>query len=156
LLTRVLLTRGPIAESLAGLEEPWRAWSASPARADGTAGACLEFQGIVRDREEDPDAITEGEAIPADPAGYPIRAIDYEAHEEMAVHQIRTILTRLSEKYPLTAALVIHRVGVVQVGEASLLLRFMAPHRQEALAACAEFIDELKRWVPIWKHPVRA
>jgi molybdopterin synthase catalytic subunit len=143
LLTRVLLTRVPIAESLAALEDPWRAWSAP--RSDGTAGACLEFQGIVRDREEEPGGPD---------GGVPITGIDYEAHEEMAVHQIGRILARLSEKYPLTAALVIHRVGLVGVGEASLLVRFMAPHRQEALSACAEFIDELKLWVPIWKHPV--
>ena len=95
------------------------------------------------------------EAEAAGEAATPIVALAYEAHEEMARHQLEKILLRLSEKYPLQATLVIHRLGIVKVGEASLLLRLLAPHREEALRACAEFIDELKRWVPIWKQVVR-
>ncbi len=86
--------------------------------------------------------------------GVRIRAIDYEAHEDMAVHRMERILEELGSKHSLTAALAIHRIGVVPVGEPSLLVRILAPHRGEALRACAEFIDELKTWVPIWKHPI--
>ena len=50
----------------------------------------------------------------------------------------------------------IHRIGRVEVGEASLFVRMFTPHRGEALRACAAFIDELKELVPIWKHPLRA
>ena len=145
MIAHVVLTREPLARALASLEEPWLGLAVTPAASDGAAGACLDFYGIVRGQE----------AEAAGEAATPIVALAYEAHEEMARHQLEKILLRLSEKYPLQATLVIHRLGIVKVGEASLLLRLLAPHREEALRACAEFIDELKRWVPIWKQVVR-
>ncbi len=121
-----------------------------------TSGAWLDFYGVVRDREDPEDSgPTEHETTAYRAEGHPITAIEYEAHEEMAVHQMERILNELASKYPLNAALVIHRIGRVPVGEASLLVRILSPHRTEALGACAEFIDELKTWVPIWKHPER-
>jgi len=50
--------------------------------------------------------------------------------------------------------LVIHRIGRIPVGEASLLVRVLTPHREEGLQACRDFLNQLKTWVPIWKHPV--
>ena len=145
----VLVTEDPISERLARgttLPETGTPPGASSepnllttdARADGTDGAWLDFYGIVRSSEPD---------------GARIEAIDYEAHVRMAEHQIHRILDRLAGKYPLSAVVVIHRFGEVPVGEPSLLVRILAPHRGEALEACAEFIDDLKRDVPIWKHP---
>lgn len=109
------------------------------ARADGSDGAWLDFYGIVRDREPD---------------GTPIEAIDYEAHAPMAEHQIHKLLDRLAARFPLSAVLVVHRIGPVPAGEPSLLVRILSPHREEALHACRAFLDELKAEVPIWKHPV--
>jgi molybdopterin synthase catalytic subunit len=142
MITKVLLTRDTLAEALQRCDPFWCADPCATAPADpeisGSAGAVLDFRGVVREDED----------------GVALLALDYEAHEPMAVHQIEQILERLGREYPLLAALVMHRIGRVPVGEASLLMRLWAPHRGEALRACAEFIDELKRLVPIWKHPV--
>ena len=164
--TYILLTREPLARALATLEEPWRALAAFPASADGEVGACVDFHGIVRDREpqgaEEPQRAGGPEPAAAPERSRPeatdeaILALEYEAHEEMARHQMEKILQRLAQRHPLRAALVIHRLGRIEVGEPSLFIRLLAPHRAEALQACAEFIDELKRWVPIWKHAVRS
>ena len=166
----VLVTREPLERARALLEEPWRGLAATPPVSGGRSGACLDFQGIVRgweDAEGEARAPAEagssgGTRAPANspapaetPAGpVPIAALEYEAHEEMARHQMEKILARLAETHPLEAAVVIHRIGRVEVGEASLWVRLFAPHRGEALRACAEFIDELKKLVPIWKHPL--
>ncbi|MFN8547569.1 MAG: molybdenum cofactor biosynthesis protein MoaE [Candidatus Eisenbacteria bacterium] len=125
----------------------------------GAVGAWVDFYGIVRE-VEDPSHQC-GPPRPGVPAEhehavpFPVVALRYEAHEAMAIHQMTRILERLGEEHGLEAALVLHRVGEVPVGEASLLVRILASHRAEALRACATFIDELKQWVPIWKHPVR-
>ncbi|MEZ4648411.1 MAG: molybdenum cofactor biosynthesis protein MoaE [Candidatus Eisenbacteria bacterium] len=124
----VVITRGPIETALDQTE----------VRADGRDGAWLDFYGIVRD---------------AEPDGTPLRAIEYEAHEQMAEHQLHLILDRIANRHPVSRVVLVHRIGVVPVGEASLLVRVLSPHRQEALTACAEIIDELKQDVPIWKHP---
>jgi len=136
----VLICDGPIEAALASLEAPWNSRTLAPPVTGGSCGAWIEFQGAVRDLEGDPPV--------------PIAALEYEAHREMAIHQMQRIVRGLLEAYPIVAMLVIHRVGRVEVGEASILVRILSPHRREALAACAEFIDELKKWVPIWKHPV--
>lgn len=85
-----------------------------------------------------------------------IVAIEYEAHPEMAQHQLELLVERIGTEHGLLAMLVIHRIGHVPVAEASLLVRILSGHRGESLRACAEFIDELKKWVPIWKHPIYA
>lgn len=155
----VLLTRDPIPSQLAGLEPGWALGPSpsAPEFTEGTSGAWLDFFGVVRAWEDGHDGCGGHRTPPGgtDPAGYPISAIDYEAHEEMAVHQIRRILSDLGDKYPVSAMLVIHRIGPVAVGEASLLVRILSGHREEALRCCAEFIDQLKTWVPIWKNPIR-
>ena len=107
-------------------------------QADGRDGAWLDFYGIVRDTEPD---------------GTPLHGIDYEAHETMAEHQLHLILDRVGSRHPISRVVLVHRIGLVPVREASLLVRILSPHRQEALTACAEIIDELKQDVPIWKHP---
>jgi molybdopterin synthase catalytic subunit len=142
----VELTGTTIARALAGLGEAWNPAPESEGSGPGRTGACLDFYGIVRGME----------ATEENPAGSPIVALEYEAHEAMARRQMELIIERLGESYPLEAMLVIHRTGLVPVGEASLLVRILSPHRGEALRACAEFLDQLKVWVPIWKHPVLA
>lgn len=104
----------------------------------GDAGAVVEFHGVVRDHEE----------------GRPIRGIDYECHREMALHQLRSIAERTAAANGLIELTIIHRVGEVPAGEASLYVRAVAPHRGEAFAGAAELIVRLKEDVPIWKHPI--
>jgi molybdopterin synthase catalytic subunit len=101
-------------------------------------GAAVCFVGVVRATE----------------AGKPIRAIDYEVHEEMARHQFDLIFRQLEKRWPIERVRVIHRVGIVPVNESSLWVEVTAPHRAEAFAACQFLIEELKRVVPIWKNPL--
>lgn len=104
----------------------------------GGMGAAVYFAGVVRGSEE----------------GAAIRAIDYEAFEKMARHQFELIFREVEKRWPIESVRLVHRTGVVRVGEASLWVEVVAPHRGEAFAACQFLIDEMKRTVPIWKKPV--
>jgi molybdopterin synthase catalytic subunit len=64
------------------------------------------------------------------------------------------IATGLEARYELIAVAIHHRVGRVGIGETSVVIAVSAPHRQDALAACKEAIDELKELVPLWKKEV--
>ncbi len=138
------------------------------AEATGAAGATVEFWGIVREWEDpthvcgpaqgnhgdDRDHSASDSPVSLEP--FRIAALDYEAHPEMAQHQLERVARDVAARNGLLALYVLHRTGRVPVGDASLYIRIHSAHRGEALRACAEFIDELKRWVPIWKHPERA
>lgn len=104
----------------------------------GDVGGVVTFWGVVRDQED----------------GKPIHALDYTAYREMAEHQFRKLLAETHQRWPLKRIRVIHRLGVIAVGEPSLLVRVEAAHRAEAFAAAQFIIDELKQRVPIWKKPV--
>ncbi len=98
-------------------------------------GASLEFLGIVRELEK--DSVLKG--------------LNYEAYESMA----RRVLTRhfeeLGSRHPCEQVLFIHRLGWVPVGEASLFVRVLSSHRQEAFLFLDALITRLKTDVPIWK-----
>lgn len=104
----------------------------------GGMGAAVYFSGVVRGQEGEEE----------------ISAIDYEAFHRMAVHQFELIFNQMEHRWPLESVRLVHRLGVVKVGEASLWVEVIAGHRGEALAACQWLIDEMKRVVPIWKRPV--
>ena len=103
-------------------------------------GAVVEFHGIVRE--------IEGEGK--------IAGLSYEAYEPMARREFDRIIAELSGRHPIQAVLVIHRLGDVPVGEASLLVRVEAKHRGQALTFCGALIDRMKEDVPIWKTPMRS
>jgi molybdopterin synthase catalytic subunit/molybdopterin converting factor small subunit len=105
---------------------------------NGEVGAVVTFWGVVRDEEE----------------GKPIRALEYTAYREMAEHQFQKLLIETRQKWKLKRIRLIHRLGIIAVGEPSLLVRVEAPHRGEAFAAAQFIIDELKQKVPIWKRAV--
>lgn len=154
---------GPINRRAAELSP--RPGAESAGGAAGAAGAVVEFWGIVREWEDpthvcgpaqgnhDPHVATDPPTL-TEP--FRVTALDYEAHPEMAQHQLERVAREVAERHGLLALCVLHRTGRVPVGEASLYIRIHSSHRAEALRACAEFIDELKTWVPIWKHPERA
>jgi len=102
----------------------------------GEAGAWVEFAGIVRGVEE----------------GRRIAALEYEAYETMALRVMREILATLAARHPCEAVRVIHRVGVIPVGETAIWIGAASSHRREALALVTEFMDRLKQDVPIWKR----
>ena len=102
-------------------------------------GAVVEFHGIVREIE----------------SGKTIAGLPYEAYEPMARREFDRIIAELSALHPVQAVLVIHRLGDVRVGEASLFVRVEAMHRGQALAFCGALIDRMKEDVPIWKSPMQ-
>jgi molybdopterin synthase catalytic subunit len=101
------------------------------------AGAIVDFWGVVRPMEDDRE----------------IEGIDYEAHREMAEHQLKRIAERAAERFGLKLVVVHHRIGFIAAGEASLFLRVASPHRSEGFRASQWIVDELKKKVPIWKRP---
>jgi MoaE-MoaD fusion protein len=83
-----------------------------------------------------------------------VRHLDYEAYEEMAEQVMTQIAAELIGRYELCAIAIHHRIGRVEIGEASVMIAVSAPHRQDALAACRDAIDTLKERVPLWKKEV--
>jgi molybdopterin synthase catalytic subunit len=72
----------------------------------------------------------------------------------MAERVMAEIAEGLRRRYELTAVAIHHRVGRVGIGETSVVIAVSAPHRQDALTACKDAIDELKERVPLWKKEV--
>jgi len=103
--------------------------------ADGASGALVEFAGVVRGEED----------------GVAIAGLDYEAYELMARSEMERMLRELGCAFPCHSVEVAHRIGHVPVGDASIVVRIEAKHRAEAFGMLAEFMDRLKRDVPIWK-----
>jgi|SRR5580700_795380 molybdopterin synthase catalytic subunit len=101
-------------------------------------GAAVCFLGLVRGTED----------------AAPIAALEYEAFQQMAEHQFNLLLDVMERRWPVESARLVHRLGVVKVGEPSLWVEIIAPHRHEAFAGCEWLIDEMKRVVPIWKKPL--
>ncbi|MEE2715284.1 MAG: molybdenum cofactor biosynthesis protein MoaE [Verrucomicrobiota bacterium] len=108
----------------------------APQMNDGM-GAVVTFLGVVRGTED-------GEAI---------TAINYEANEEMALHQFGLIFDAIEKRWPVESVRLVHRLGVVPAKEASLRVEVITPHRAEAFEACQFLINEMKDKVPIWKRP---
>ena len=98
-------------------------------------GAVVEFWGVVREKE--------GEKL--------LEGLFYEAYEPMAERVMERHFQELIEIHGCEAVEMVHRLGWVPVGEASLYLRVSSSHRAEALRLMAEGIDRLKLDVPIWK-----
>jgi molybdopterin synthase catalytic subunit len=106
--------------------------------ADERAGGIATFVGTVRSRSRDRDVLY----------------LEYEAYEGMAEQVMAELAETLKGKHDLTAVAMTHRVGRVEIGEASVAIAVSAPHRHAALAACQEAIDTLKQTVPLWKKEV--
>lgn len=110
----------------------------SERRLSKAMGAVVYFCGVVRG--------SEGEAA--------ISGLHYEAFQAMACHQFELLFAEVETRWPVESIRLVHRIGPVQVGEASLWVEVIAPHRGEAFAACQYLIDEMKKRVPIWKKPL--
>jgi len=98
-------------------------------------GACVIFEGIVRNHHE----------------GKPVESIFYDAYRPMAEKEIGKIVTDIQGQLTEVAIAVEHRLGVLTVGEASIVIACSSPHRSEAFQACRMMIDRFKQTVPIWK-----
>ncbi len=107
---------------------------------DGSPGAVLRFEGLVRRFEND----------------RPVAGLHYETYDPMTERELAALATDIVARHRLTSISVVHSRGHVPVGGVSFALSVAAPHRAEAIVALAEFIDRMKRDVPIWKTPVWA
>ncbi len=123
----VLLTSEPL--DVAALER------AAPV---ASAGAVIVFAGIVRSPSQ----------------GRDVDHLVYEAYGPMAESQMRRIVAEAREKWPVAAAFLHHRLGRLEVSEASVVAVVSAPHRAQAFEACRYLIERLKADVPIWKKEV--
>ena len=103
---------------------------------DGDCGALVEFRGVVRNSED----------------GRAIAALEYEAYDEMAVRVMRRICESLGSVHPCDAVAIVHRIGIIPVGETAIYVCVKARHRAEAFALVTGFMDRLKQDVPIWKR----
>ncbi|GHO95752.1 molybdopterin converting factor [Reticulibacter mediterranei] len=103
-----------------------------------SAGGIVVFEGVVRDNAR----------------GKQVRYLEYDAYEEMAIAQIRTIIQEAQQRWGVDRVAVAHRFGRLEIGEASVIIVVASPHRAEAFDACRYIIDTLKTTVPIWKKEV--
>ena len=119
-------------------EEPLSLEAVVKEVADLRAGAIATFTGTVREESRDRT----------------VNYLEYEAYAEMAEDSIAKLAAELGQRYELCAVAIHHRVGRVEIGEASVVIAVSAPHREDALAACKDAIDTLKQTVPLWKKEV--
>lgn len=102
------------------------------------AGAVVLFLGTVRDNRE----------------GRPVHHLEYEAYQAMALREMARVAGEASRQWPVLRLAMVHRLGLLQVGDISVAIAVSAPHRREAFAAGKFAIDTLKQTVPIWKKEV--
>ena len=105
---------------------------------DPAVGGLVVFEGVVRDNAR----------------GKQVRYLEYDVYPEMAVQQIREILAEAERRWNVDRVAVAHRIGRLEIGEASVIIVVATPHRAEAFEACRYIIDTLKTTVPIWKKEV--
>jgi molybdopterin synthase catalytic subunit len=86
--------------------------------------------------------------------GRTVLYLEYEAYPDMAEKVMAQIAEQLRSRYDVLEIAIHHRTGRVEIGDASVVIAVSAPHRRDALAACAEAIDTLKERVPLWKKEV--
>ncbi|HEX8905615.1 MAG TPA: molybdenum cofactor biosynthesis protein MoaE, partial [Longimicrobiaceae bacterium] len=99
-------------------------------------GAALLFWGVVRNEND----------------GRPVSHLEYHAYAEMAERTMHRIAEEAISRFGVGDVRVVHRVGRLAVGEASVAICVAAPHRGEAYEASRYVIEELKRRVPVWKR----
>lgn len=84
--------------------------------------------------------------------GRPVDALEYSAYETMAARELERILAEALSRWPDTVVAARHRIGVLRIGDVSVVVAAGSPHRAAAFEACRYTIEELKRRVPIWKR----
>ncbi|MEM8487878.1 MAG: molybdenum cofactor biosynthesis protein MoaE [Bacteroidota bacterium] len=77
--------------------------------------------------------------------------LSYECYEMMAIQEMQALLDEAIGKWPVVRGCLLHRLGIVPVAEASVVIGIATPHRGDAFEACRFLIDQLKIQVPIWK-----
>ncbi len=101
----------------------------------GSDGAIVTFHGVVRNNTRGRETLR----------------LEYECYEAMAIRKMAEIGREIARAYPIGRIALVHRLGVLEIGEASVVVVATAPHRKPAFDAALEGINRLKRLVPIWK-----
>jgi len=110
---------------------------AGAAGADGGAdGAVVTFIGLVRNHN----------------VGRRVRYLEYEAYEPLALKAFTRIAGEIHERWPSARMGLHHRIGRLEIGEASIAIVVRSPHRADAYAACRYAIERVKQIAPIWKR----
>jgi molybdopterin synthase catalytic subunit len=78
-------------------------------------------------------------------------SLDYECYPQMAEQKLAELEAEARRRWPLTGCSIIHRLGHLELGEASIAIAVSSPHRADAFAAGQWLIDTIKEVVPIWK-----
>jgi molybdopterin synthase catalytic subunit len=116
--------------------EPLSEAAATAAVAHPEAGGLVVFSGVVRNET----------------GGRRVKFLEYEAYQPMAEARMREIGQMVRARWPgVKAVAMVHRVGRLEIGEASVIIAVSAAHRAEAFEACRYAIDRLKETVPVWK-----
>ncbi len=98
-------------------------------------GAVVTFDGVVRNNTKGRETLY----------------LEYECYEGLALRQMRTIGEQITVQFAIGRLGIVHRLGRLEIGEASVVVAASAPHRKPAFDAALEAINRLKREVPIWK-----
>jgi molybdopterin synthase catalytic subunit len=118
------------------IEGPLNASAVAELVADPGCGAVATFTGAVRHVN----------------LGRRVERLEYEAYAPLAVRTFERIAAEAAERWPGTALAVHHRVGRLNIGEASVVIAAAAPHRADAFAVCRYTIERVKQIAPIWKR----
>jgi molybdopterin synthase catalytic subunit len=103
---------------------------------DGSDGAIATFTGLVRNHNQ----------------GRRVRFLEYEAYVPLAVRALALIVEEAQASWPAVRLAIHHRVGRLEIGDASVIIVAVSPHRADAFAACRYAIERVKQIVPIWKR----
>jgi molybdopterin synthase catalytic subunit/molybdopterin converting factor small subunit len=101
----------------------------------GEDGALVTFEGVTRNNSK----------------GRPTRYLDYECYEAMALKTMAEIGEEIARTHQISRIAMVHRLGRIEIGETSVVVIAVAPHRRPAFEAALEGINRLKRLVPVWK-----
>ncbi len=118
------------------LEELVGLVSEAEARGEVAHGAVVTFLGTVRGQNQ----------------GRRVLRLEYEAFEPLALKVFRTIQDEARERWPSARVAFHHRVGRLELGEASVGIAASSPHRADAFAACRYVIERIKQIAPVWKR----
>jgi molybdopterin synthase catalytic subunit len=99
-------------------------------------GAIATFVGIVRDSSHN----------------RVVRHLEYEAYEPLVLKAVERIAAEAADRWPAARLAIHHRIGRLEIGEASVAIAAASPHRSEAFAACRYAIERVKQIAPIWKR----
>ena len=99
-------------------------------------GAVLTFAGTVRNTN----------------LGRTVRSIDYHAYESMACKELEKLELETTDRWPGVKIRIVHRIGRLELGEASVFIAAAGAHRDESFAALRHAIDRLKEDAPVWKR----